>query len=306
MPRPPILVTGSHRSGTGWVGQVICAAPEPIGYIWEPFSVLHRPGTCAAPFPLWFPYVTSENEALYRPAIDAMLAWRYDVPAELRAVRSAKDFARLFRDWTVYERRRRRHATPLLKDPIALLSAEWLAATYGMSVVVLIRHPAAFVGSLKRLHLTHPFDHFVRQPALMHDLLEPYAEEIARHAAREQDIVDQGILLWLILHDVIATFERRHPDWMFVRLEDLSRRPQDGFRSIFSHLGLQYTSRVEGMVRETTAPSNPAEAARPDSVRRDSARHVANWKRTLTPDEIHRVRVRTEPVAQRYYSDDDW
>jgi hypothetical protein len=304
--RRPLLLTGCHRSGTGWVGQVIAAAPEPIGYVWEPFSLRHRPGTCAVRFPYWFPYVTAENEDRYRPAIAAMLDWRYSVRAELAAVRTPKDVARLGRDWAMFQRNRRRRATPLLKDPIALLSAEWLASRFEMDVVVLIRHPAAFTASLKRLHWTHPFDHFLRQPALMRDMLPAYAEDIERFAAQEQDIVDQGILLWNILHDVIAGYQDRHSDWLFARLEDLSLRPVEGFRELFARLGLDYTDEVDALVRRTSASSNPAEASRLDSVHRDSARHVSNWKRTLEPVEVERVRTHTEPIWRRFYRDEDW
>jgi len=140
----------------------------------------------------------------------------------------------------------------------------------------------------------------------MRELLAPYAAEVERYAADPPDVVDQGILLWLVLHHAIAQFEGRHPEWLFARLEDLSRHPDEGFRRIFAHLGLDYTDRVAGFVRETTAATNPAEASRLDSVRRDSAQHVNNWKRTLSAAEVERVRTRTEPLAARYYTDADW
>ena len=129
----------------------------------------------------------------------------------------------------------------MLKDPIALFSSEWLASRFGMDVAVLIRHPAAFTASVKRLHLRHPFDHFLAQPLLMQDWLEPFAGEIERFAAAEQDIVDQGILLWLILHHAIAGFQERHPEWLFVRLEDLSN-PVPEFRQVFADLDLELTT----------------------------------------------------------------
>ncbi len=51
--RRPLLVTGSHRSGTGWVSEMLAAAPSPeLAYIWEPFSLRARPGICDAPLPL--------------------------------------------------------------------------------------------------------------------------------------------------------------------------------------------------------------------------------------------------------------
>ena len=37
---------------------------------------------------------------------------------------------------------------PLIKDPIAIFSADWLADKYDMNVVVLSRHPLGFISSL--------------------------------------------------------------------------------------------------------------------------------------------------------------
>src|SRR3954468_9588126 len=122
----PILVTGGHRSGTGWVGQVLATSAQPVGYLWEPFSLRHRPGTLAVRWPFWFPYITEENGAPYRAPIERTLAWRYAVPSELYSLRSAKDAGRMARDWWRFGRYRRQHAVPLFKDPIAVFSAEWL------------------------------------------------------------------------------------------------------------------------------------------------------------------------------------
>ena len=164
-----ILVTGSHRSGTGWVGQVLAASPRPVGYVWEPFSILHRPGTFAARFDHWFPYVCDENAAAVRGPMTRTLEWRYAVAAELRALRTPKDAARMARDTGRFVRNRRLGAIPLLKDPIAVFSVEWLNTTFGTRPVLLVRHPAAFAASVKRLHLRHPFGDFLAQPLMMRD-----------------------------------------------------------------------------------------------------------------------------------------
>lgn len=40
---------------------------------------------------------------------------------------------------------------PLVKDPFALFSAEWFADNFDAEVIVIVRHPAAVVSSIKRL-----------------------------------------------------------------------------------------------------------------------------------------------------------
>ena len=239
------------------MGQVLAASPEAVGYVWEPFSILHRPGTCAVRFEHWFPYVCEENEGPVRGPVAEMLRWRYAAGAELRSLRSPKDAARMVRDASRFARYRRAAAIPLLKDPIAVFSAEWLNA--------------AFAASVKRLHLSHPFGHFLAQPLMMRDWLDPFRAELEAFARAEQEIVDQAILLWNVIHHALAAYRARHPDWPFMRLEDVSRRPAAEFHALFDRLSLRRDDGVDALIAETSDASNPAEASTPDSIRRDSA-----------------------------------
>jgi hypothetical protein len=308
-PRRPILVTGAIRSGTGWVGQVLAASPTPIGYIWEPFSVRHRPGTLDIRWRHWFPYICDENAAPYIPAIEQSLRFDYRTSAELRSIRKAKDAGRMGRDWYRWWMQRRRGAAPLYKDPIAVFSAEWLAQRFGMDVVVTIRHPCAFASSIKRLHwaYTKRFGDLLDQPLLMRDFLSGYEDQLRAYSEHDQDIVDQAILLWNIQNKAVARHAERHAsDWVFVRLEDLAFEPVPRFQDVFARLGVRWSEEVEELVRRTSAASNPVVAARPDSIHRDSAAHARDWKRTLTAEEIARVREGTEQLWSRFYTAEDW
>ncbi len=305
--RRPILVTGSHRSGTGWVGQMMAATPAPpVAYLWEPFSLRHRRGICDARFPYWFPYICRENESSYRASIADMLSFRYKATAELRAARSAKDLGRMARDWRRFARYRRRGARPLLKDPIAIFSAEWLCDTFEMDVVVLIRHPAAFANSLIRLGWTHPFDHFVKQPLLTRDLLGPFEEELRAFAAEEPPILEQAILLWNVINHAILVFRDRRPDWVFLRLEDIALDPPGEFGKLYARFGLTFDERVLGTIDAHSDASNPAEADSPSDVRRDSRSSIVTWKRRLTEDEINRIRTGVDAISKEFYADADW
>jgi hypothetical protein len=304
--RRPLLVTGGHRSGTGWTGEMLALSRSPrLAYIWEPFSLRARPGICAARFPFWFTYVDETNGHLYRDALAQTLEFRYSPKAEFQAIRTPKDVLRFGRDWAITERRRRRGDLPLMKDPIALFSAEWMADTFDMETVVMIRHPGAFVNSLVRLGWRHPFDHFVGQPSLM-EQLGPWREDIVAFAADERPLVDQGILLWNLIHDRIRQYRERRTDWTFLRIEDLAYDPVDGFAALYRKLDLTWTPAVEVTVKEYSAPSNPGETLDPSMHRRDSRSAMSVWKRRLSADEIERIRSGTERVAKEFYTDDDW
>jgi hypothetical protein len=68
MNKKAILVTGSHRSGSTWVGKMIAQSPSVV-YIHEPFNLEIGPcvGICSAKFNYWFTYISPENESqVYR------------------------------------------------------------------------------------------------------------------------------------------------------------------------------------------------------------------------------------------------
>ncbi len=303
----PILVTGAHRSGTGWVGSMIAASPSPaVAYLWEPFSVLHRPGVLDVRFPYWFPYVCHENEGPYRGPVGDMLAFRYRSGAELRAVRSPKDLGRFFRDRQRFRSFRRRGARPLLKDPIAVMSAAWLADTFDMDVVVLVRHPAAFVNSVRSRGLRHPFADFLAQPLLMRDLLPDFEEEVRAFAAQERPLLDQGVLLWRIIHHVILGYRDRYPGWTYVRLEDVARDPLGRFEELYARLGQSMDDRARATIAAHSAASNPSEVPDPADLRRDSLSSISTWKARLTPQEVRTIRDAVEPISKELYAEEDW
>src|SRR4029079_14970877 len=133
-----------------------------------------------------------EHEGRFRPGLAQSLALRYDLGAQLRSARSWRDVARVPRDYRRLRGWRRNGRRPLMKDPIALLSAEWLAATFDMDVVVLIRHPAAFAASLKRLGWKHSFATFI-QEGRVPEVVRPYEAEIRQQAERPGEILAQAV-----------------------------------------------------------------------------------------------------------------
>ena len=301
----PILVTGAHRSGTTWVGELLVASPR-VGMLLEPFNPITPPGISSGPFDRFFVYVTEENEGPFVEPLERTLEFRYDLRRQLPAVRSAHAAGRTVKDFASFTGNRLRRARPLLKDPIAVFSSEWLASRFGAEVIVLVRHPAAFASSLKRLGWTHDFLGLLDQPLLLRDHLGRFEDELREFAAAEREIVDQAILLWRMIYSTVGTFRERHPAWTFVRHEDLSRDPVAGFERLYATLGLEYTDGIRRAVEESSAEGNPTELRRRHDVRLDSRASVESWRRRLTPEEIERIRAGVADVAPAFYSDEDW
>jgi hypothetical protein len=303
--RRPILVTGAHRSGTTWVGKMLAANSE-TAYVSEPLNVLHRPGVLRAPVEHWYLYINEENEADYLPAFRELLEFRYHILSEVRALRSWKDFLRMGRDLHIFFKGEMEGRRALLKDPFAVFSTVWFAQRLDCQIVITVRHPAAFVSSLKRLNWPFDFRHLLDQPLLMRDHLEAHRADM--QTTRADDIIGQAALLWRMIYRVVHRTSSLHPDFKVIRHEDLSLDPVRGFRELYQFLDLDFTSKAETTILNSSNSENPVELSKKKvhSVKLDSRASLDNWKQRLSADEISRIRKITESVSHLFYPDSAW
>lgn len=299
VPKNPILVTGSHRSGSTWVGRMLALDPS-VGFIMEPFNLNHRPGICRARFDYWFQHLSATDGERYARDIEHCLNFGYSLAAELKSIRMPKDLGRMARDCWNFTNHRLRSRRALMKDPIAMFSAGWLAERFNMDVVILTRHPAAFAGSLKAANWPHPFRHFLEQERLLERYLSGFRDEIEQQVHAPGDIIDQAILLWNLIHHTIREYESDHTNWHFVRHEDLSRDPVAGYRDLYRQLQLEFSTAIEKQIVQHSS------ASRPELLKRDSKSNISTWKKRLTEGEIARVHDGTQAIAQHYYNEDSW
>ena len=305
----PILVTGSHRSGSTWTGQMIAASKE-VGYIHEPFNIITRP-TANNRINLhtlenWFQYVCPANESEYDQIVSDAIEFRYNLFPFIGFIKTPVDALHVIVNYLTFRHYREKRVRPLIKDPIAIFSAEWLYQRYNLDVLVLIRHPAAFVSSIKIKNWNFEFRHFVNQPLLMHGILTPFEREIIDYAENPPDVINQAILLWNCIHYVILQYKRNHPDWIFIRHEDLSRSPIDGFSKIYRMLGLDFSDHAKKIIMKSSNEGNPVERSHGDEFKRNSRELISTWKTRLNKNQIAKVRDKTQHIACQFYSDLEW
>jgi hypothetical protein len=277
---------------------MIALSPN-IGYVHEPFNP--NISVYRSLFDYWFTYVCDENQSVYYKDISDCLDFKYPFAKDIRTIRSPKDIVRIGRDYLKLKKYRLMGKQALIKDPISIFSAGWLYNTFNMNVIVLMRHPAAFVGSLKKRNATFPFSHFLSQKFLMRDHLSQYREKIEKYTANPPDIIDQGILLWNIIHDVILRYRQKNSHWVYRRHEDLSKNPVDEFCKIYNILGLNYSDTVKNKIEKFSSLDQQKEG-----IKRDSKANIWSWKRRLTNEQINRVRRGTAKLADEIYTNEDW
>jgi hypothetical protein len=275
-----------------------------VRFFSEPLNPDHQD----CPVHHYFHYVTAADEARFIAYLRPAFELKYAGPAKANGRRSIRTyFAETLRAIKCFISRQLGYR-PLVKDPMAFFSAEWLTRRYETDTIVLSRHPAAFASSLKRLNWFFPFDHLLEQPVLMEDSLRPFHDEIERFARRPPDIISQAILLWRILHTTILRYKLKHPEWIFVRHEDLSARPVEEFRKLFAAVELDFTDRSRRTIELHSHRENPVEAAAGvvHQLKRDSLNNIWNWTRRLRPEEILRIRRGTAAISHHFYADADW
>ncbi|GAB4314137.1 MAG: sulfotransferase domain-containing protein [Bacteroidales bacterium] len=292
-----IFVTGAHRSGTTWVGKMLSLNPG-IRYIHEPFNI-DEPRV--HPFRYWFEYIHDKTPAERQKEVFNFLYGlsfytRKGIQAEIKSINGPRDILRLTGNLLSAP-----FTIPLIKDPLAIMSTEWIANKFNARVVIMVRHPAAFVASIKVKKWTHPFDHFTSQPDLM-EVLSPFAAKINEFASAktEQDLIEQGILLWNIIYHRVSELKDSHPKWIYVRHEDLSVNPLEEYQKLYRQLGLKFTNIAKkGIIESTTA-------IKESRLARDSRKNITTWKSRLTPEEIERIKEGTRKIWSIYYTPEDW
>ena len=187
----------------------------------------------------------------------------------------------------------------LIKEVNCPLALEWLAAHFGMRVVVTVRHPCGYVASGLRLRGAGDpvveLDHLLGQPRL-----------IAAHFADDagwlgglSDPVARMAAGYGMVYKVLAHQLERHPEWTLVRHEAFCEDPPVEFRRLFDAVGIRPTRRVDAHLESTGRASD----GRLYSLNRRTAEEPGKWKRELTAGQIETVAAVIARFRLPFYRD---
>lgn len=281
---------------------MLCQSHE-AGYIHEPFCPNRSPGWITRPLPYWYMYITDENAAPYEPAVERVMQLRYPIAPSLVASRSTKDVARQVPEVGRGLAYRARRMRPLLKDPFALFSSEWMADRFAVVPVIMIRKPVAFVSSIKRLNWGFDYEqNWLAQPLLMRDHLSAHEDTFHGYQG-EVDLVGEGIVMWNVLYGFVAKLKERRPEFLYVVYEELAADPLAGFEQLYAQTNLRWDDGVRDRIAGFSDSANPKDVSARNrrAIKRDSQAASETWRSRLTPDEIARVTQETADVATLFY-----
>lgn len=222
-----VLVTGSNRSGSTWVGKVIESAGGVYNCI-EPLNPNRVKRYGKHNMPVWYPKVmpnqlnelAGEVKSIYT---DYIFGGVSDVfKSGIVGFEEHKGLRAMYR---VFKKNTSR--IKLLKDPTALFCVPFIAKQFNATSIILIRHPAAYALSIKEKNWWFDFDNFLQQENFFTNGLEALKDEVIDFKRNESahSIIENAALLWKVFYSQVRWYQENYPEWIYIKHEDLSINP---------------------------------------------------------------------------------
>lgn len=295
--RKHILITGSNRSGSTWVGRVIASNSE-VDTIVEPLNLNRIKRFERIELDYWYPKVVESSDPSLKKKIKKLI--RYYLSSTYGTVLSQISESYEGHSLLKSAKKRLRKASKpikMLKDPTAIFSVPWLVAEFGLAPVILIRHPAAYVLSIKDKNWWFDFKNLLVQPHFFTGDMAHLKDEVVRfnEEKEEKTLVENAALLWKVFYTQVSLYQEKYPNWFYVTHEELSLNPEASFKQMFDYLNLDFNEDVREYLVESTQAKNKAE------FKRDSVKNTTKWQQKLTDAEKAIIYDITAPISDQYY-----
>jgi hypothetical protein len=292
----PVLVLGLPRSGTTWTAQMLACAPGTVA-VMEPDNEKAWASAVAGKAPVGrFPVLAPGDDA---PAYRDLWTWALSGGSVVGLGHRGGLARRLFEPVGPDDREtlvsghpsvRLRLAGHLGRPPhrpvvhdgsrvVAKsvhggLAAEWLADTFDVDVVVVLRHPANVLASWLDLDLPDRDRHLDENPVVRERYLDQW-----KVPPPGPDPLDRAVWQLGLLTTVLEEAADRHPSWRIRVHEELCADPEGEFRRLFTDLDLAWSPSV---VDELARGNRPGEGF---SLQRRTAELAEAWRTRLGPAE---------------------
>jgi hypothetical protein len=255
-----ILVAGTARSGTTWLGDLI-ALQIPCRVMFEPFH------PDLVPQYRNFQYFQYMRPGRVDPQFHAFVQKLFS--GQIRNPWTDRQNERIFPQYR------------LIKDIRINLALKWLHDEFPqVPILFVLRHPCAVV--LSRMELGWATDSdilpFLCQPDLIQDFIAPHIDFIKRAKTDEE----KHAMIWSV-SNLVPLRQFATGDLKIVRYENLCRQPETELSSIFEFLGVKYD------IPSTARLNQPSQTARQTSAVVTGADRVTSWKKKLSTQQIDSI-----------------
>ena len=255
-----ILVAGTARSGTTWLGDLI-ASQIPSRILFEPFN----------------PELVSDYRRFHyfqymRPGTENPEFYAFAQKVFTGDIRN---------HWIDRQNERMISKFRLVKEIRANLALKWLHDNFPeVPIIFIMRHPCAVV--LSRMELGWATDHdiepFISQPQLVEDYLGPYLDLI-RNAGNSEE---KHAVIWSV-SNIVPLKQFEAGELRIVYYENLCVQPEVELPAIFNAIGHSYD---HALAEKMDRPSQTTKAT---SAVVTGSHKVSHWKKALRPLQIEQI-----------------
>ena len=259
-PQLSILIAGTARSGTTWLGDLI-ASQIPCRVLFEPFNPELVPEYQDFHY---FQYMRSgeKNKEFYNFTQKVFTG-------DIRNRWIDRQNERIFSKYR------------LIKEIRANLALKWLHENFPeVPMVLLMRHPCAVV--LSRMELKWATDSdihpFLAQPDLVEDYLGQHMDLI-RNATTDEE---KHAIIWSV-NNLVPLRQFKHNQLKIVYYENLCTQPEVEIPALFEYMGFQKGDLIVDTI------NRPSQTTRENSAVVTGTDKIRNWKKKLTSTQIKNV-----------------
>ena len=275
-----ILITGCPRSGTTWLGRII-SAPEDVRYVHEPFNPNSPHPASTFRTSVFFERIASKDISRLDPLAGIFSGGNHLPPSSFRKVRIST-----WLKWAASELGRRTVSLSVVKDPLAFLSVEAIAARFQPKVVVIFRRPEAVVSSFISRQWNFKLSEFISR-------VRPFGiwtdEQLAFAENADDTPFERVAHMWRLLAIYGIRLREEHPDWHFVRYEDLVGNAEEELNRLCVDLGLEFKGERRDFMREMNRPSDRSRGSESVHDVRRSRSHASVENSRLDALDMRRI-----------------
>jgi hypothetical protein len=287
-----LLVTGTPRSGTTAVGQMLSLGPG-IRPLHEPFNYIAGMIEIERYFEI--PGTASFSQAKLNNCIERI----HNLDLQFKTGFFARDrglerFIKYFIGGRTKNSYRLCKIDPCLKtiiwkDPFACFSADYVSKYYDVETFVTLRNPWAVAGSFKRMgwsfNLTDIID---RLKALGFD----FTNQLFWLTEASNTSAMNGALLWYVVNSTLLQWSRSNERIQFLNLDDIILSPTQTYSKLYALLELSWNTRIASRITKYYEKTSASEQPRVNKA------HVSNrnistmntyWQSIL--DEVEKDKV---------------
>ncbi len=228
------IVSGSHRSGTTWIGNTIAKGTN-SAYIWEPFNInvpfsqRSSYGKSFLKIKNWYHLVENSNDQICIDLEHVIKKRKLDIQSLLTVLpKSFKENPKATLKWLIYGSKLsvnlKVNNSAIIKDPIMLFSIEHLSKKLKSKCILITKDPRSFYNSVKKASWGFDFKN-IYHPCIRLKHLNKYIFEVEERLNKGALLDPSSIgLLWNILHKHIYYLSKLN-NFKMMKYEDICEDP---------------------------------------------------------------------------------